>query len=339
MHSDYEAYTSLVYLNPMKILVTGGAGYIGSATVARLCDLGHTVSVFDNLDKGLRNLVDSRAQFVEVSTLDLKALSTALMNDVRDTGKVDAIIHFAARKDAGESMIRPELYTENITGLANVLECAHGAGIKKIVFSSSAAVYGDVSDGVIDETAPCAPTNYYGYTKLAGEHMLSWYSKLGYIDYVALRYFNVAGDAGLHYVDPNAKNIFNIVGDVLTGKREVFSVYGDDYSTPDGTGVRDYVHVSDLVEGHIQALAVEGSHVINLGTSNGYSVKEIVSEFERVTGREIPKKVVARRQGDVAKLIASNKKAQEILGWSAKQTLADMVESTVAAYGVKKANM
>jgi UDP-glucose 4-epimerase len=320
----------------MKILVTGGAGYIGSATVKRLCDLGHMVSVFDNLEKGIRALVDDRAHFCEVSTLDVKAFSTALMNDIRDSGKVDAIIHFAARKDAGESMIRPELYTENITGLANVLECAHGAGIKKIIFSSSAAVYGDTLEGLIDETAPCAPTNYYGYTKLAGEHMLSWYSKLGYIEYVALRYFNVAGDAGLRYVDPNAKNIFNSIGDVIIGKRDVFSVYGNDYNTPDGTGVRDYVHVSDLVEGHIRALDVEGSHVINLGTSTGYSVHEILAEFEKVTGKEIPTNIIARRSGDVAKLIASNGMAREVLGWEAKHTLRDMVESTVRAYTEKQ---
>jgi len=313
-----------------NILVAGGAGYIGSVTVKKLLENGHSVTVVDNLYKGRKELVDKRAVFHKLDILNLPLLEKKLVKQ-----KFDAIIHFAAYKDAGESMLKPDMYQDNIKGTMNLVQLAEKLKIKKFIFSSSAAVYGEPRSPLIDENHDCNPTNFYGYTKLVGEHLLEWSRKLKGIDYVALRYFNVAGDGGLNYVDPNAKNIFNVIGEVLCGRKKVLEIFGNDFKTPDGTGVRDYIHVSDLADAHIKALSVKDSHVINLGSEKGYSVLEIIKEFEKVTGKKIPQKFIGRRAGDPAKLIATSKKAKQVLNWTPKYSLKDMVESTWQAYSKK----
>ncbi len=314
-----------------NILVAGGAGYIGSVTVKKLLDKGYKVTVIDNLYKGRRELVDKKAVFYKLDILDLKSLIKKL-----DKQKFDAIIHFAAYKDAGESMLNQEKYQDNIRGTMNLLTLAPKLGAKQIIFSSSAAVYGDPKKPLIDELHACNPTNFYGYTKLAGEHLLEWSRKLNKIEYVALRYFNVAGDGGLNYVDPNAKNIFNVIAEVLCKRKKFLEIFGNDYNTKDGTGIRDYIHISDLADAHIKALDIKDSQIINLGSEKGYSVLDIVKEFEKVSGMKVPHKITKRRAGDPAKLIATSKKAKKVLAWTPKLGLKEMVESTWKAYNAKK---
>jgi len=311
----------------MKILVTGGAGYIGSVTVKQLLDNGHSVAVVDNLYKGKRELVDKRAVFYKLDILNLSALEKKFKNQ-----KFDVIMHFAALKDAGESMLNPVLYQDNIRGIMNLLSIAPKLHVKQFIFSSSAAVYGEPKTKIINESHICDPSNFYGYTKLAGEHLLEWSRKLNKIEYVALRYFNVAGDGGLNYVDPKAKNIFNVIGEVLCKRQKLLEIFGDDYETIDGTGVRDYIHVSDIASAHMKALKVKGSHLVNLGSEKGYSVMQIVKEFEKVTGQKVPYKVIKRRPGDVATLVASSGKAKKVLEWKSTKGLKEMVESTWQAY-------
>lgn len=315
----------------MKILVTGGAGYIGSVTSKKLLDIGYHVTILDNLHKGKKELIDKRATFYKIDITNFSALEKKLKNK-----KFDVIIHFAALKDAGASMINSDLYQNNILGIMNLIKIAPSLGVKQFIFSSSAAVYGEPNSELIDELHTCNPTNFYGYTKLAGEHLLEWNRKLNNIDFIALRYFNVAGDGGLKYVDPNAKNIFNVIGEVLCKRKKYLEIFGDDYNTLDGTGVRDYIHVSDLADAHINALKVRGSHIINLGSEKGYSVLEIMREFEKVSNKKIPYKITKRRAGDVATLIATSNKAKNILKWILKFGLKDMVLSTWSAYNVKE---
>jgi UDP-glucose 4-epimerase len=308
----------------MKILVTGGAGYIGSACVKDLCKKGHQVTVIDNLFKGKRELVDPKARFEKMDLLDRKKIL-----DFLDQEKFDAVIHFAAHKDAGASMQDGAQYSENIRMILNVLDGMAENKIPQIIFSSSAAVYGDPEYLPMDEKHPTKPVNYYGETKLISERLMDWYAQIYGIKYVALRYFNVAGDHGLNYIDPNAKNLFPIIQEVLDGKREKLEIYGNDYETKDGTGVRDYIHLSDLVEAHVKALELKSSEIINLGTEKGQSVLEVVEEFEKQSGREVKKVFQARRQGDPAEIFASSKKAKNVLGWHAKKGLKEMVESTL----------
>ncbi len=206
--------------------------------------------------------------------------------------------------------------------------------VNKIVFSSSAAVYG-MGNGVIDENCSLNPINFYGYTKQSMEEIISWYSKIHGINYIALRYFNVAGDV-LGYIDPDAQNIFPIIAEVINGKRDVLKIFGNDYETPDGTCIRDYVDVNDLVDAHILALKSSYNGVLNLGTGNGCSVKELIDAFSEVLGQNIKFEYVDRRPGDPAKLIASNSLAKEVLKWEPCVSLKDMVKSTLKAYGLIK---
>lgn len=310
-----------------NILVAGGAGYIGSVTVKKLIKNGYKVTVVDNLYKGKKELVDKKAIFYKLDILNRLALENRLK-----VQKFDAIIHFAAYKDAGESMQNLTKYQDNIRGTMNLIALAPKIGVKQIIFSSSAAVYGEPKKALIDEKHICDPANFYGYTKLAGEELLKWNMKLNNIQYVALRYFNVAGDGGLNYVDPNAKNIFNVIAEVLCGRKKILEIFGNDYNTKDGTGVRDYIHVSDLADAHIKALNIKNSEIINLGSEKGYSVLDIVKEFEKVSSKKIPYKIVKRRAGDPAKLIATSKKAKKVLNWNPKLGLKEMVESTWRAY-------
>ena len=310
-----------------KILVCGGAGYIGSVCVKRLLDKGYAVCVVDNLSKGVRKLVDSRAEFYLGDLVDKDFLREVFANNI-----FDCVIHFAAYKAVGESMKDAVKYSDNIVGSINLLNQMIVSGVKKIIFSSTAAVYGD-KNGVMDEETSNEPINFYGFTKLKIEEIMSWYNKVYGIRYIALRYFNVAGDE-LNYVDPNAENIFPIIMEVITGRREKLFVFGDDYETDDGTCVRDYIDVRDLVDAHILAIDSDYVGFMNLGSGRGYSVKELICSFKRISKVDFKVGVGERRAGDPAILIASNKKATEILGWVPKYTLDDMISSSVRAYGV-----
>jgi len=311
----------------MKILVTGGAGYIGSVAVKELVSKGYEVIVVDNLSKGKIKLVDSKAKFYEVDLTDKEKLSFVFNEE-----NIDAVIHFAGYKAVEESMNNAVKYSDNIYGTINLLNLMVKHNIKKIIFSSSAAVYGLPDKDIIDEDEKKAPINYYGYTKSVCEDIIDWYSKIYDIRYCALRYFNVAGDGGLNYIDPDAKNLFPLVMNVITGKQDKLMIFGDDYNTEDGTCKRDYIDVKDLVDAHILALDCNKNEIINIGTGKGYSVKEVVNAFSKVLGKEIPFEIKSRRKGDPKTLIASNTKAKEILGWNPRKDLLDMVKSTYNAY-------
>lgn len=312
-----------------SILVIGGAGYIGSVCSHKLIEEGHNVIVFDNLSKGLLTLIPNRAKFIKGDICDERALDNLFSSHV-----IDAVIHFAAAKDAGESMKVPSKYVDNIQGTCNILKAMEKYNVTKIVYSSSAAVYGALQkEGLVDETHPTEPLNFYGFSKLEGERLIKWYCDLKKFSGVCLRYFNVAGDGGLYYVDPNAKNIFPILAEVLSGKRKQLEIFGSDYKTQDGTGVRDYIHVIDLVDAHIKALSLSGSfQTINLGSQKGYSVLELVKAFEKASKKKLPYIMCPRREGDPALLVASSQKAKMLLNWEAKHTLDQMVESTLRAY-------
>lgn len=315
---DYSCYMA-------TILVTGGAGYIGSVCVKALLKKGYAVVVVDNLVHGKKELVDSRAKFykLDLAQDDLKPVFKENM--------IWAVIHFAAYKSVEESMKNREKYRDNILGTKNLLRAMINVNVKKIIYSSSAAVYGEV-EGVVDEEAETNPINYYGVTKLECEDILKDGKEAYGVNYIALRYFNVAGDGGLNYVDPKATNIFPIIMEVVFGKRKILKIFGSDYDTPDGTCVRDYIDVNDLVEAHILALNVDYNGVINLGTSKGVSVKELVEMSEKVIGKKINHRFVGRRKGDPGLLVASNKKAKKILKWVPKVNVKEMIKSTYKAY-------
>ncbi|MDX6613892.1 MAG: UDP-glucose 4-epimerase [Blastocatellia bacterium] len=300
----------------MNILVTGGAGYIGSVVVEELIRDGHVVTVYDNLSKGHRESVPSGVEFVHAELLDSETLMTTLLQR-----GIEAVIHMAADSLVGESVAKPGKYYQNnvIAGLA-MLESMRRLGVTRLVFSSTAAVYGEPAKQPIEECDPTGPTNTYGETKLAFERALHWYSRAYDLKYVALRYFNAAGASarcGEHH-DPET-HLIPIVLQVAAGERDQVEVYGDDYLTPDGSCVRDYIHVIDLARAHILALNIldEKSATYNLGCGGeGYSVREVIQIAREVTGRDIPIKVGPRRPGDPAVLIASSNEIKKDLGWA-----------------------
>jgi len=305
----------------MNILVIGGAGYIGSHVTAEFLDLGHKCAVYDNLSSGLRENLFPQAQFIHGDIHDQQGLIGAMKS-----GKFEALVHLAASKAAGESMLNPEKYSRNnIIGTLNIINAACEAGIKNIVFSSSAAVYGEPKYLPIDEKHPTSPENYYGFTKLEIERFLSWYEKLKNIRYASLRYFNAAGydiKGRIKGLEQNPANLLPIIMETACGMRKEMQVFGNDYDTPDGTCIRDYVHVSDLATGHALALDYiikNGKSVtVNLGSENGYSVTEMLETARKITGMKIPAKIAGRRSGDPAKLYASSALAHELLGWQAR---------------------
>ena len=313
----------------MKILVTGGAGYIGSHVVLKLCDLGYEVSVLDNLSLGDKRSVDSRAKFVEGSISDKNILSQAL-------DCVNVVIHLAAFKSASESMINPEKYSKNnILGTQILLDTMIEYEIKNIIFSSTAAVYGNPQYLPIDENHPKNPSNYYGFTKLHIEKTLEWYKNLLGLNYVVLRYFNAAGydlSGKLNIPEKNPANLIPVIMEVASGSREKVTVFGDDYDTIDGTGVRDYIHVNDLANAHVNALELVQngqSDTVNLGSSSQFSVLEVIKSAEKITGREIPFEIVDRREGDPPTVHASCDYAKKVLNWSASQSnIENIIETT-----------
>jgi UDP-glucose 4-epimerase len=315
----------------MKVLVTGGAGYIGSHCVKGLLAQGHDVSVVDNLSTGYLQAVDEKAHFYQVDIKDKDALVDVLVKE-----QIDSVIHFAAFSLVGESMEKPlKYYDNNVYGTTVLLEAMQEAKVNKIVFSSTAAVYGDKDTMPITEDMKENPTNTYGETKLAMEKMMKWADKAYGIKYVALRYFNVAGahSSGSIGESHNPEtHLIPLILQVPLGKREFISIFGDDYDTPDGTCIRDYIHIEDLIDAHILALnylVKEGkSNYFNLGSGQGYSVLEMIEAARSVTSHPIPSKIGPKRPGDPARLIASSAKAKDILSWSPKhESIEEIIDS------------
>jgi len=320
----------------MKIAVIGGAGYIGSHVSRELLDFGHKVFVYDNLSSGLKQNLFEEADFTFGDILDVRSL-----NNFFERTNPEGVVHLAALKAAGESMLLPEKYSvNNITGSLSILNAAARHGVKYIVFSSSAAVYGSPKYLPMDEKHPTEPENYYGYTKLAIEQYLEWYRKLKGINYAALRYFNAAGydiKGRISGLEQNPANLIPIVMEAAVGKRAYVAVFGSDYNTPDGTGVRDYIHVSDLARAHRMAFDKlqndGGSFIVNLGVNSGNSVLEVIKAAERISGRKIEHRIEARRAGDPATVLANPAYAKDFLGWQAQcSDLDTLLESTWAVY-------
>ncbi|MFF0484141.1 UDP-glucose 4-epimerase GalE [Streptomyces sp. NPDC004435] len=310
-----------------KYLVTGGAGYVGSVVAAHLLERGHRVTVLDDLSTGFREGVPEGAEFIEGRIQD-----AARWLD----GSYDGVLHFAAFSQVGESVAKPEKYWENnVGGTLALLAAMRAAGVRKLVFSSTAATYGEPETVPITESAPTAPTSPYGASKLAVDHMITGECAAHGLAAASLRYFNVAGAYGeLGERHEPESHLVPLVLQVALGRREAISVYGDDYPTADGTCVRDYIHVADLAEAHLLALDAmtegtvpAGEHLIcNLGNGNGFSVREVVETVRKVTGHAVPELAAGRRPGDPAVLVASADTARERLGWiPSRPDLADVV--------------
>ena len=305
----------------MAILVLGGAGYIGSHTVYELIDAGRDVVVADNLLTSFRAAVHPKARFYQLDIRDRSALDELFTKE-----KIEGVIHFAASSQVGESMSDPlKYYDNNLHGTMVLLQAMVAHGVDKIVFSSTAATYGEPERVPILETDRTDPTNCYGETKLAMEHMMRWVSRAHGLKYVALRYFNACGahpSGAIGEAHNPETHLIPLILQVPNGQREKISIFGDDYPTKDGTCIRDYIHVSDLAQAHILALdhLLQGgeSDVFNLGNGVGFTVKEVIDVARAVTGHPIPAETCPRRAGDPAQLIASSKKAVEQLGWKPK---------------------
>jgi UDP-glucose 4-epimerase len=297
----------------MKVLVTGGAGYIGSVTTECLLNEGHEVVVFDNLEKGHRAAIDDRAT-LEVG--DLRNPDDILR--VMKAEKPDAVMHFAAYALVGESMENPGMYYENnLMGGINLANAMQATGVPKIVFSSTCATYGQPDRVPITEDTLQRPGNPYGESKLAFEKALRWYKDIYGIETVFLRYFNACGATEKFGEDHTPEShLIPLVLQVALGKRDKVFIFGDDYETPDGTCLRDYIHILDLAQAHILALTGDHSGAFNLGTGTGYSVKEVIDTAREVTGHAIPAEIAERRPGDPPRLVAGNAKARTELGWN-----------------------
>jgi UDP-glucose 4-epimerase len=299
----------------MKILVTGGAGYIGSIVTEELLNDGHEVTVYDSLYKGHRSAIDPRARFEQADLADAESLRQVLKDD-----RIEAVIHLAADSLVGESVEHPgKYYRNNVVAGLGLLDAMRGCKVRRLVFSSTAATYGEPAKQPIEETDPVNPTNPYGETKLVFERALHWYERTHGLRYASLRYFNAAGasQAFGEWHDPET-HLIPLLLQVALGNLDAANIYGDDYPTRDGTCIRDYIHVVDLARAHVLALKIldERSAIYNLGCGGeGYSVKEVIDAVREVTGREIPTRVVTRRQGDPATLVASSDKIRRELGW------------------------
>ncbi len=313
----------------MRILVTGGAGYVGSTTAQRLAEAGHSVTVLDSLFRGYRAAVPDGAELVVGDIGDRRLVEQTL----RDRA-IEAVLHCAGRALVGESVAQPELYyRDNVVAGQVLLDAMRAAGVGRIAFSSSAGVYGAPETSPIEEDHPMRPVNPYGDTKRAFEGMLDWYTRAYDMAAVSLRYFNVAGATEQRGEDhrPETHLIPNLLASVLGGPP--LTVFGTDYPTPDGTCVRDYIHVDDLADAHAAALeltaGMRARHLAyNLGSGSGFSVLEVISVAEAVVGRAVPRTLAGRREGDPPVLVASNGRAREVLGWQPRRgTLAEMIGS------------
>ncbi len=317
----------------MNILVPGGAGYIGSHFVKQAILRGHRVVVVDNLQTGHRDAIDPLAAFYEGDIRDRHFLESVFAENV-----FDAVVHFAANSLVGVSMKEPiQYFDNNVYGTIVLLDMMQRFGVKRIVFSSSAAVYGAHKVMPIDESYPTEPTNPYGESKWMMEKMMKWADQAYGLRYVSLRYFNVAGAAGDHSIGEDHRpetHLIPIILQVPRGIRPAITVFGNDYDTPDGTCIRDYIHIDDLVEAHLLALGFlssgHASDVFNLGTNTGYSNLEIIAAARRVTGHPIPLEFGPRRAGDPDQLVASNRKAGTILGWKPTMSIEAIIGSAWA---------
>ncbi len=324
----------------MKILVTGGAGYIGSHTCILLIEAGHKVVVFDNFCNASKESISRVEKIVKqkIVVVEGDIRNRDDLHSVFTTHKVDAVIHFAGLKAVGESVAQPlKYYDNNVYGTAVLCEVMAEHGCKSIVFSSSATVYGDPHTTPIKEDFPLSATNPYGRTKLFTEEMLrDLYVSDKNWKIILLRYFNPVGahSSGTIGEDPNGipNNLMPFIAQTAVGKRSCLSVFGDDYDTPDGTGVRDYIHVVDLADGHVKALGkikdLQEVMTVNLGTGNGYSVLDMVKAFEKASGKEVPYCIAPRRSGDIAKCYADPAYAKEVLGWEATKGIDEMCEDS-----------
>lgn len=330
----------------MRILVTGGAGYIGGTVAGRLVEKGHQATVFDNLSHGRRDLLPDGVEFLQGELADRGRLES-LFEEAAAAGKpYDGVMHFAALIEAGESMVKPEIYFRNNTASTlSLLEAVLAKGPKKLVFSSTAAVYGEPERAPIPEDAKLQPTNAYGESKLLVEHMLRWFNRIHGLRYASLRYFNVAGaPEGPNGVtrgeahEPES-HLIPLILDVALGKRQSIRIYGEDYPTADGTCIRDYIHVSDLADAHLLALGAlekQDRLIYNLGNGKGFSVREVIESARRVTGHAIPAEVHPRRAGDPAVLVASSEKAIQELGWKPRYAELDEILRTAWAWHQKR---
>ncbi|HYH00573.1 MAG TPA: UDP-glucose 4-epimerase GalE [Terriglobales bacterium] len=299
----------------MRVLVTGGAGYIGSVVSAELLRANHEVVVYDNLSHGYRRAVANGADFVEGDIAD-----SAKLDEVLSSRGIEAVMHFAALIEAGESMQVPERYFRNNTASTlTLLEAMLRRGVKRFVFSSTAALYGEPEQIPIRETDTLKPTNAYGESKLLVEHMLAWFHRIHKLRYASLRYFNAAGAAGeLGEAHNPESHLIPLILQVAQGKRDAISIYGTDYHTNDGTCIRDYIHVIDLAAAHVLALEAldrSGQLIYNLGNGRGFSVREVIETARKVTGHAIPAIETPRRPGDPAVLVASSENIRRELGW------------------------
>ena len=313
----------------MKILVTGGAGYIGSATAAGLIQAGHTVTVLDSLVHGHRAAVPEAADFIQADLSDQGALISLLTNQ-----PFDAVVHFAAYIEAGESMENPGKYFQNnLCNAIGLIEAAVRVGIDRFVLSSTAGVYAS-SDAPLDEDSSISPTSVYGQTKWMVEQTLEWYRRIHGLHFAALRYFNAAGALPHHGEDHHPEShLIPLVLRVALDQRESISIYGNDYPTPDGTCIRDYIHIADLVSAHLLALDALGAEdrlIYNLGNGAGYSVREVIETARRITGHPIPAVEAPRRPGDAARLVASSQRIRRELGW--KPNIPDLKDIIASAW-------
>lgn len=321
----------------MTILVLGGAGYIGSHTVYALIEKGVDVVVIDNLETGHIEAVHEKARFYKGDIRD-----RAFVDSVLDKEKIDAVIHFAANSLVGESMVNPlKYYDNNVNGTKVLLQSMVAHGLDKIVFSSTAATYGEPEKVPILETDRTEPTNTYGETKLAMEKMFKWTDRAHGLKYVSLRYFNACGahvSGKIGEAHSPETHLIPLILQVPLGQREYISIFGDDYDTSDGTCIRDYIHVTDLAQAHILAVdyLMKGneSNIFNLGNGVGFTVKEVIDTARKVTGYEIPARIAGRRAGDPARLIASSDKARQVLLW--KPEHADLEEIISTAWNWHK---
>src|SRR5688572_3514732 len=319
----------------MKILVTGGAGYIGSICVEQLLNAGHTITVFDNLTEGHRKAVDPRAELI-VGDLQKDCDISDAMEHVRP----EAVMHFAANALVGESMENPSKYfRNNVIGGLHLLDAMVAVGVKRFVFSSTCATFGPPDRVPIDETLPQKPINPYGESKLIFEKILRWYDEIHGLKFVALRYFNAAGATERYGEDHRIEThlIPNILK-VALGQKENIQIFGTDYETPDGTCIRDYIHIVDLAQAHLLAMAPGSKGFYNLGNGDGYSVREVIQMCEKVSGKTIKAVEKPRRPGDPPRLVAAADKAKRELGWQPKFPKLEQIVSTAWEWHVKHPN-
>lgn len=321
-----------------KILVTGGAGYIGSHTVKKLGEAGYEVVIYDNLSTGSPDAI-LYGELIRGELEDIEHLAQVFAQH-----QFDAVIHFAASISVPESLAQPlDYYSNNTCNVVNVLQCCKQFGVNQLVFSSTAAVYGEIQDYPVQETSPTLPINPYGKSKLMSESIIRDYAQASELKYIILRYFNVAGadsSGKIGQMGKKAAHLIKVGCDAALGIRESASIYGTDYPTPDGTGIRDYIHVEDLAAAHVDALAYlekeSTSQILNCGYGTGYSVKEVLSKIKEISGVDFPVIETPRRQGDPACVVASGDKIREVIGWKPSHNTLDEIVNSALAWEKKK---